>query len=49
MTKRIAPWTKTDEVGDEVPPFDAWLNGDIDYADLPDDDKELADKILADA
>ena len=49
MSRIIDTRTNPDELGDEVAPFDAWLNGDLDYADLSDEDKKAADNVISDA
>jgi hypothetical protein len=41
-SKRIAPKSDPDELGDLADPWDAWLNGDIAMEDLPEDLREAA-------
>jgi len=39
---RISPNTDPNELGDQVDPWDAWLNGDLATEDLPEDLQEAA-------
>ncbi len=41
-SKRIAPNTDPNQLGDLVDPWDAWLNGDLPMNDLPKDLLEAA-------
>jgi hypothetical protein len=43
---RISPNTNPDELGDQVDPWDAWLNGDLATKDLPDDLQEYASEFM---
>jgi len=47
MDGTIDTRTNPDELGDTVDPYEAWMNGDIDYEDLSDEDKRAADALLA--
>ena len=44
--KRISPSTFTGDVGDEVPLWDRWLDGEISLEQLPEEEKQWALKML---
>jgi hypothetical protein len=45
-SRRISPSTLSGDVGDEVPLWDMWLNGDISLEQLPENEKQWALKML---
>ena len=47
MSEIIDTRTDVTEVGDEVEPIDAWLLGDLDFADLSPQDQDAARKLVA--
>jgi hypothetical protein len=42
MTKRLDTRTDTERIGDEVDPWDAFMEGVLDYADLDSEDQARA-------
>ena len=47
MGETIDTRTDPDELGDTVDPFEAWMNGELDYDDLTDEEKLAADAVIA--
>jgi hypothetical protein len=45
--KIIDTRTDIDNLGDIVPDFDLWMNGAMDYADLSEEDKKAADRVIS--